>query len=67
LGRDLPRTVDFFRQVDRAKPTRAEVMKRHGIKNEHSVELVRAYENAIIETIAHLLKSFDAFPRTIGS
>jgi hypothetical protein len=47
--------VEFFRYVDRIKPTRADVMKRHGITNEKSVEFVRAYEAAVIETTAKAL------------
>jgi len=55
LGRDLARTVAFFRQVDLLKPSAADVMKRHGIANEKSVEFVRANEAAVVETIRKAL------------
>lgn len=51
LDRDLARTVAFFRQVDRTKPTHAAVMKRHGLKSDHTVEFIRAYEAAVLETV----------------
>lgn len=55
LGRDLARTVAFFRHVDRIKPSRAAVMKRHRIATENSVEFIRAYEAAVVETIRKAL------------
>ena len=55
LGHDLARTVAFFRHVDRIKPSKAEVMQRMGLKEEDSVELVRAYEAAIVETVTRAL------------
>jgi hypothetical protein len=55
LGRDLTRTVAFFMHVDKIKPSKAEVMKRHRIAREESVEFVRAYEAAIVETIKKAL------------
>ncbi len=51
LGRDLGRTVAFFRKVDALKPSRDSVMKRHRLKSEKSVEFIRAYEEAVLETI----------------
>ena len=51
LDRDLARTVSFFRQVDRMKPSPASVMKRHDLKSEKTVEFIRAYEAAVLETI----------------
>ena len=55
LDRDLARTVAFFGQVDRTKPSPASVMKRHGLKSDESVEFIRAYEAAVLETIEKLL------------
>jgi hypothetical protein len=55
LDRDIARTVAFFRQVDRAKPSPAAVMKRYGLKNDKSVEFLRAYEAAVLETIEKAL------------
>ena len=51
LDRDLARTVAFFRQVDRVKPTHASVMKRHGLRSEQTVDFIRAYEAAVLETV----------------
>lgn len=51
LGSDLARTVAFFRQVDRARPSPAAVRKRHRLPDETSVEFIRAYEAAVLETI----------------
>jgi len=55
LGRDLARTVAFFKHVDKSKPTPAEVMERNGLQSETSVEFVRAYEAAIVEAIEKAL------------
>lgn len=55
LGRDLVRTVAFFRHVDKIKPSGAAVMRRHRIAEERSVEYVRAYEAAVVETIRKAL------------
>lgn len=51
LGSDLARTVAFFREVDRHKPTPVTVRKRHRLLTETSVEFIRAYEAAVVETI----------------
>jgi hypothetical protein len=51
FGRDLARTVAFFKHVDTIKPSRAAVMKQHGIATEDSAEFLRAYEAAVVETI----------------
>lgn len=51
LGRDLARTVAFFRHVDKIKPSRVAVMRRHRIAEESSMESIRAYEAAVVETI----------------
>jgi hypothetical protein len=58
LGRDPARTVAFFRHVDSVKPSRAAVMKRHRIANEGSVEFIRAYEAAVVETIRKALPEY---------
>jgi hypothetical protein len=55
LGRDLARTVAFFRKVDEMKPTEAQIMEKHGIVEERSLAFLRAYENAIVETIEKAL------------
>ena len=55
LGRDLARTVAFFRHVDQIKSSGAAVMQRHRIAAERSVEYVRAYEAAVVETIRKAL------------
>jgi len=51
LGRDLARTVAFFRHVDKIKPSSAAIMQRHRIAEAGSVEYIRANEAAVIETI----------------
>jgi hypothetical protein len=55
LGGDLARTMAFFRQVDRAKPSPAEVMQRQRITEQRSLAFVRAYEEAVVDTIRRLL------------
>ncbi len=55
LDRDLARTVAFFRQVDARKPSRASVMKRHGLKSDRGVEFIRANEAAIVQLIEQML------------
>ncbi|HEU0289727.1 MAG TPA: aminopeptidase [Burkholderiales bacterium] len=57
LGRDLARTVAFFRKVDALKPSRASVVKRHGLKNDRGLEFIRAYEEAVLETIRKELQA----------
>ncbi len=54
LGRDLPRTITFFRHVDNIKPDPEAVMKQHRL-SKGSVEFVRAYEAAVAETIRKAL------------
>jgi predicted small lipoprotein YifL len=51
LGRDLARTVTFFRRVDARKPTPAAVMKKHKIANNDGVEFIRAYEAEIVRIV----------------
>ena len=56
LGADLARTVAFFKQVDAAKPAPAQIMAKHRIASESSVEFVRAYEAAVVEAIERELE-----------
>jgi hypothetical protein len=51
LGRDLARTVAFFRRVDTIKPSPNEVMKKHGIAAKDGVDFIRAYEAEIVKAI----------------
>jgi hypothetical protein len=51
LGRDLARTVDFFRRVDTIKPSPNEIMKKHGIADKDGLDFIRAYEAEIERTI----------------
>lgn len=55
LGGNLALTMAFFRQVDGAKPAPREVMKRHRIKTEQSIEFIREYEAEVVSTIERLL------------
>src|SRR5262245_35643884 len=55
LGRDLPETVAFFKEVDRMKPSPAAVMRRYGLATEESVEFIRAYEAAVVQAIGEAL------------
>jgi Putative aminopeptidase len=54
-GRDLARFVAFFRRVDALKPTRAAFLKQNKLKTEESVEFIRGYEAAVLETITREL------------
>ena len=56
-GGDLARTVAFFRRVDQQKPARAAVLKRLNLQSQISLEFVRAYEQAVVETIRKTLAS----------
>ncbi len=51
LGRDLARTVAFFKHVDAIKPSAAQVMARHDLKADSGVAFIRAYEAAVVATI----------------
>ncbi|MGH8633667.1 MAG: aminopeptidase [Burkholderiales bacterium] len=55
LGRDLARTVAFFRRVDAIKPSPNAVMKEHDIASKDSVDFIRAYEAAVVGTIEKAL------------
>lgn len=54
LGRDLPRTIAFFRHVDKIKPHPDSVMNKLGLEP-NSVEFVRAYEARVIDAIRKAL------------
>lgn len=54
LGRDLPSTIAFFRHVDKIKPEPEAVMRQRRLQK-GSVEFVRAYEAAVVETIRNAL------------
>jgi hypothetical protein len=55
LGRDLARTVAFFKRVDAIKPSPNEVMKKHGIADKDGVDFIRTYEAKIVGTIEKAL------------
>jgi hypothetical protein len=54
LGRDLARTVEFFRRVDARKPNKAALLKQRKLKTE-DLQFVRDYEAMVIATIEKLL------------
>ena len=55
LDRDLARTVAFFRRVDARKPSRADIVKRYGLKSDRGVEFIRANEAAVVQLIEQML------------
>jgi hypothetical protein len=55
LGNDIVRTIAFFREVDEHKPSTFSVRRRHRLLTETSVEFIRAYEAAVVETIENEL------------
>ena len=57
LDGDLARTVAFFKQVDKLKPTPAAVLKQQRITDTKSAQFVRAYEAAVVQTIEAALKA----------
>jgi len=59
-GRDLGRTVAFFRKVDAARPAVASVQKQQRIEDVRSVEFLRAYETAVIGAMRAALRSAGA-------
>lgn len=58
LGRDLAHTIEYFQHVDRIKPKPDEVMRRHGITDPNSAAFLRAYEDAIVQTIGATLNDW---------
>ena len=57
LGRDLNSSVAFFREVDSMKHERETVMMQHRITDDKSVAFVRAYEAAVVQTIATVIRN----------
>ncbi len=57
MDSDLARTVAFFKEVDKRKPTPAALKKQLRITDEKSVAFVRAQEAAIVRTIESMLVS----------
>lgn len=55
LGRDLRRTVEFFRRVDKIKPSRDQFMKKHRIASKETLDFIRGYETAVAGTIEAVL------------
>ena len=55
LGRDLARTVEFFRKVDSQKPSRAAVLKQLKLKTERDIDFIRTYEEAVLDTVRRTL------------
>jgi predicted small lipoprotein YifL len=51
LGRDLRRTVAFFRHVDAIKPSPDKFMEEHDIASKDSLDFIRAYEAEVVRTI----------------
>jgi hypothetical protein len=63
LGRDLAGAVAFFRRVDALKPARADVLERNLLKTDQSLEFIRAYEAAVLETIRRELEAAKPRPQ----
>ena len=57
LGRDLARTVAFFKRVDEAKPAGPAGAAPQRVGGEHSTEYIRAYESTLIERVRRALAS----------
>jgi hypothetical protein len=55
LAHDVGRTVAFFRDVEQARPTPDEVMRRHALSSKEGVDYLRAYESSVVETARKLL------------
>ena len=55
-GRELSRTVALFRKVDATRPAIAAVQKQQRIDDVHSIEFLRAYESAVIDTMRAALR-----------
>ena len=63
LGNDLAKTVAFFKVVDKRKPAPASVMKQLRISDAISVQFVRAYETAVVDTIETTLNAMPGTAR----
>jgi hypothetical protein len=57
LGRDVARTVAFFRAVDAERPRPEEVMRQNGLKSTESVQYLRAYEQSVLATARSVLRT----------
>ena len=57
FGPDLARAVEFFRAVDAAKPTPESLMRALGTDDEKSLAVVRAKEEAVLDTIRRQLRT----------
>ncbi len=55
LGRDLARTVAFFKRVDAEKPTAAAILKQARARDEQSLAFIRAYESAVVQVVERTL------------
>lgn len=55
LGRDLAKTVAFFKQADRIKPGVVAVKTEHRLSDAKSAAFLRAYERALTRTVKSLL------------
>jgi hypothetical protein len=55
LGRDLARTVEFFRRVDAMKPSPKQFMEDRGFATKDNLAFIRAYEAEVVETIERAL------------
>ncbi|RPI42158.1 MAG: hypothetical protein EHM59_18500 [Betaproteobacteria bacterium] len=62
LGPEIESVMEFFRHVDRVKPSADDIMKRHRITEQKSVAFVRAYEAALIETIDQVWAQRSSLP-----
>jgi hypothetical protein len=52
-------TADAGENVDKIKPSSAAVMQAHRVAEESSVEYIRAYEAAVVETDRKALANAD--------
>lgn len=57
LGRDVARMVALFREVDAARPTSDEVMRRHALKSTESVDYLRAHEASVVDTVRESMRA----------
>ena len=55
LQAELPEVLEFFRLVDRRKPSEATVMQRLGVTERKNAAFLRAYEAAVMATIEQVL------------
>ena len=60
LDGDLVKLMDFFRQVDREKPSRERVLARLGLSDEKSVQAISAIETSTVDTTVRLLRGYNS-------